>query len=278
MICGGGDGGAAANCRSVTISGNAGGTAPKSTAMSTCSATQNLHHWRVRLKRRKVLIVLVVTVATVCVLTLWPKDEPKYQGRYLSDWVAIRGPAPYGSSERAQAEVAIQNIGTNALPYLLEWMDYQTPEWKLALHRKLPRWIQGNSTYGRLIFSAASRANHSYVAIDVLGTNALSAIPALEAMLTNRTKEHVVQRAIYALNYLGEPGFLTLQQAFADTNQLDRSSIVRSIGYLASFDITNARQALLLRALNDTDDFVRGSATNIIQHFAPHLLTNAPAQ
>jgi len=38
-IWGGADGGAAANCRSVTISGNGGGTAPRSTAISTCSFT-----------------------------------------------------------------------------------------------------------------------------------------------------------------------------------------------------------------------------------------------
>lgn len=37
MICGGVTGGEAAKFRSVTISGNAGGTAPKSTAMSICS-------------------------------------------------------------------------------------------------------------------------------------------------------------------------------------------------------------------------------------------------
>src|SRR6187455_1563361 len=90
MICGGAVGGATANCRSDTISGSTGGTAPKSTAMSTCSATQNLHSVPVMSKRRKVLVLLgVIALAVACFVTLRPVAEPKYQGRYLSEWMAI---------------------------------------------------------------------------------------------------------------------------------------------------------------------------------------------
>jgi hypothetical protein len=240
-----------------------------------------LARWQTAVVRKKRF--LWVGVGVIALVTVWfgflrPRDEPKYQGRYLSEWAAIRGPAPYGSPVRAEAELAIRNIGTNALPLLLEWMHYQTPEWKLTLHRNLPRWIQRNGTYGLLLFGAASRANHSYGAIMVLGTNAVSAVPELEGMLRDRAKSDPVLRAIQALNYLGEPGWAALQRAFADTNQLHRFLIVRSVASSMSEGLTNARQALLLQALDDTDIKVRLNATNAVRDFAPHLLSNAPGE
>src|SRR5262245_51738285 len=110
-IWGGATGGAAANCRSVTISGNGGGTAPKSTAMSTCSATQNLHHQAVIMRRRKLVAIVLLTVIGGAI-AFWlmgeKEEEPEFQGRSLSEWF---------EQDSKEAQAGVRNIGTNALPY-----------------------------------------------------------------------------------------------------------------------------------------------------------------
>src|SRR3954469_4010547 len=96
--------------------------------------------------RRIVLVLLAAGVIGLCAF-LWPEPEPRYQGRKLSQWLLLRDSAPpftrpnglnarlasfksfpavsYGSS--AETEDAIRHIGTNALPYLVKWIQYETP-------------------------------------------------------------------------------------------------------------------------------------------------------
>src|SRR5205814_1838372 len=46
------------------------------------------------------------------------RSEPDYGGRKLSQWV-LELPPNVSESGKSAAEVALRNIGTNALPYLL---------------------------------------------------------------------------------------------------------------------------------------------------------------
>jgi len=84
-------------------------------------------------KRRKVLVVLgLIAVAVVCFVTLQPPDEPNYQGRYLSEWMAAyeaaanrldssaNNPSSPALAELKEAESAVRAIGTNALPCFIQ--------------------------------------------------------------------------------------------------------------------------------------------------------------
>ena len=60
-------------------------------------------------------------VGLVAALALRPA-EPRYGGRALSEWVR----RPAGDTQGD----AIRQIGTNAVRFLLEWMQYERPPWK----------------------------------------------------------------------------------------------------------------------------------------------------
>src|SRR5687768_2735651 len=77
------------------------------------------------LKRRKSFpfLVLVVLVSTPVVALLSRSREPRWNHQPLSYWVKAAG-----SSERntdPHPIEAIQAIGTNALPCLLDWINYE---------------------------------------------------------------------------------------------------------------------------------------------------------
>src|ERR1043165_424132 len=98
--------------------------------------------------RRLWLILLgILVLAGLIVVVVGLDREPSYGGRNLSEWVWCLAPTAQPSA-LAEAEDAIRRIGTNALPCLLKWVEYERPPWKNALNR-----ITGGrlGTYGFLL-------------------------------------------------------------------------------------------------------------------------------
>src|SRR6516165_9242086 len=100
-------------------------------------------------KRKRLLLTLGFTVlALVLLFALTRTHEPTAHGKPLSYWVEIySGPViarpATAPQARAEAEAAIKQIGTNAIPFLLKWMDYELPQWKFKLlmkTAKFPYW------------------------------------------------------------------------------------------------------------------------------------------
>lgn len=218
--------------------------------------------------------IALLALATVWFAFLRPRDEPKYQGRYLSEWVQIYNVG----RESEHAQRAQEAIGTNALPYFLRWMHYNQPGWKATLDQKLPGWIRYSPEVDRWLYAADYRAEDSLAGLYLLGTNAVSAIPELEAMMKDRTNASAARRAVRSFAFLGEQALPVLQRAFADPNQGDRGLIVVAIALIAREGHTIACSPTLVDALTDRDHSVRYRATNAIRENVPALLTNAPAQ
>ena len=87
-------------------------------------------------KRRvsQVLIAVAVLVGLVVVLTLRSR-EPEYGGKRLSEWVIPLALSGNREMPPGESQEAILHLGTNALPYLLKWIRYETPPWKDKWYR-----------------------------------------------------------------------------------------------------------------------------------------------
>jgi hypothetical protein len=85
-------------------------------------------------KRRKILLLLAGLVLAFGVYMLFIREsEPSYKGKPLSFWVEGLNPSP-ARTNRAdrspgvpEAPEAIRQIGSNAIPYLLKWIQYEGP-------------------------------------------------------------------------------------------------------------------------------------------------------
>src|SRR6185436_7866661 len=92
--------------------------------------------------RRKRLVIVsaaAVVMAVIVSIAFWPRPkEAEYQGKKLSEWLrALRNP------ESEDATNAVLAIGTNALPFLVKWVQYELPEWREGAANntaKWPRW------------------------------------------------------------------------------------------------------------------------------------------
>lgn len=143
------------------------------------------------------LCVLVV----IAVFQFWP-GEPEYAGMRLSEWLAVQGNRPTEASD------AIRAMGTNALPVLVNWVEYETPQWRYGLANEyyhVPRFFYSDSVLDFLAGRKAKmRSFNSTFAFRVLGTNASAAIPELSRFVTDPQNQNR-QSAALALAYIGGP-------------------------------------------------------------------------
>jgi hypothetical protein len=82
---------------------------------------------------KKILIAVGCAAIAVTVLILFPSSntEPTYDGHSPSYWVEnCRG---IGKPQEKASE-ANSHIGTNAIPYLIKWIQYEEPTWKRRWH------------------------------------------------------------------------------------------------------------------------------------------------
>jgi hypothetical protein len=108
---------------------------------------------------------------------LWPDAEPRYEGKLLTQWVLATPGRGRG------AEDALQHIGTNALPYLVKWIQYETPAWKIKLRKvcnHLPAKLKPRTLYSD---SKLDRANSCASAFAVLGHQSAPVVPDLCRLL-----------------------------------------------------------------------------------------------
>src|SRR5580765_1901178 len=108
------------------------------------------------MKRRRILLLLLGSVAAITLAFLiWPRErEPEYDGVPLSGWLnakenfsaSIHGipdkalPYPNYPVDGSKSESAIRHIGTNALPFLVRWIQYKMPLWRRCLFGSIRYW------------------------------------------------------------------------------------------------------------------------------------------
>src|SRR4051794_32060954 len=98
-----------------------------------------------RMKKRRIFVVIFGCLAVAALaLALWPHErEPEYNGISLSTWLERYK----ARNNTLETFAAIRRIGTNGLPFLLRWIQYESPGWRKSLYSavwKLPRPVSGS--------------------------------------------------------------------------------------------------------------------------------------
>src|SRR6267142_5703307 len=152
-------------------------------------------------------LLLTCGVIALAASLVWPREhEPEYQGKRLSEWLRWRmGEPPDRPNIRAKA---IRQIGTNALPFLLQWIRYESPPWREKVSDTLGN--MNASIWLAFRDKKVDRANDAVRGFQILGAQASPAVAEL-SQLTKSTNVHIAVRAVYALDSLGieaHPGLL----------------------------------------------------------------------
>jgi len=122
------------------------------------------------MSRRKkwIAALLAASVIAGCLLLVSRPREPRHDGRSLSYWAA--------RLNQPEAKRALTAMGTNALPFLIEWLDEEPTQFDAWLRRagqRLPDSLQPDP------WPFGSRRDNAAHALGLLGTNAIPAIPEL---------------------------------------------------------------------------------------------------
>jgi len=218
----------------------------------------------VRVKRKRVLIIGAVCAfvcATALIAWLSEPRQPEYQGKKLSEWLAlpmesvsiptgltavIKGPIGYGLNH--QTTTAVRAIGTNALPLLVKWVSYEPPDWQrpITLWLSRGRW-SGFAGINKALNAKIERANSASLALSTLGRDANDAIPALGAAVAAHKGTVSAERCLGAL--------WSIQKSGADISGLVPELLALEITY------TNgpSRVSSYIKPFEDCGpDFIRG--------------------
>jgi hypothetical protein len=173
-----------------------------------------------KMRKRLRVVVAILTIALLAFFTwmFWPSDEPYYKGKPLSHWLrgyrfvfyaGRRGPMPgyLSTNSLYQANEAVRQLGTNALPTLCKLIE--TKDSTLGLQTRM--FLAGSRFGGFLI-------QHGYLApvspgvfhqiegfsgLYALRTNAVGAVPTL-IKLCDQT--NFLEERLQAVRLLGEIG------------------------------------------------------------------------
>lgn len=187
------------------------------------------------------------------------KKEPSFKGKALQKWVIQCASADATNPAHHEAEVAIQNIGTNAIPYLLKWITQAKPA---------PLGQELSSDPESLLAMAVPAA------FTALGTNGELAIPALTKMLDEGDE----LTSAYAGQSLGRLKSPALPSLIAALNN-PRADVRKNAADFMIFMGTNALPAIpaLEEQRNDPDSDVRKSVAFIL-FVLERFRTNAPTK
>jgi HEAT repeat protein len=171
------------------------------------------------MKRRGTVVVVTISVLLVAALVFalrGSEQEPRFEGRTLSSWLLRRD--PHLRTLTLDQEQAIRTMGTNALPFLLKWMQYEYPAWRVRLERIVPR----SARLGFLFTDErAERAMLSEECLSMLGPDVAPAMPELVKML-KQTNAVSPTRALQVVDSVGKVGIPVLLDVLTNRQSYPR--------------------------------------------------------
>lgn len=264
--------------------------------------------------RGKTAIILLLAAFSVAAFLVWKfyRPEPVYQGKPLSAWAQQYGSNNWSARPELarEAEIAIRQIGSNAIPFLLDGIRAEESRIKKTFRGLLPRKWQYEL---RLKDTSGDIRRMGAHGIAALGTNAPAAvIPKLIHIASHHPDDDGRYIAVFALRTLGptaEPAIPFFIQCLTNSYNIIRDEGAMGLGsvgrqpkiapalmkYLESartspstFEArdaieamskfgTNAKPAvpLLLSFLNHPSVYVRDAVTNYLPWIDPDAAASA---
>ncbi len=216
--------------------------------------------------RLRIVLFVVpgIIVAAVATQALHSR-QPSAQGQPLDTWLEDYDDDTLELGTTAAD--AVREMGTNALPALLELIRSRDGRLKVALLDFLER----HAAIRIALNPASYRQERAIGGFHALGPVAAPAIPELIALLG---EPYASDAAARALNALGPDTVPPLARAVTDADPAVRARAAQILGWLGP----EARAAVpaLVAALQHDDAGVRALAADALRHIAPDIVEDVP--
>jgi HEAT repeats len=186
--------------------------------------------------------------------------EPSYNGRLLSEWLAVFGTT-------SPAKEAIRAMGTNAIPTLLKWISYERSRSdNFPRAAALPHWRWHTLNPDELAATAPS-------GFGFLGAAALPAIPELVRLARTSSAPDRADRCAVALAEIGPQAIPSLLSLATNGPPWTRYWAVSGLEYFACKPEGVQTLPVVIRCLGDTEGSysVDGPAQRILIGMDPSV-------
>lgn len=213
------------------------------------------------------LALALIAFCLLAVVVSWPRGEPKWNGKTLTEWLnklqaadaafrvapAEQNPKMFATrmQERAEAASAIYMIGPAAVPHLVAKL--QTHDSPMRAH--LAGWSKWAGWSAHPFSSDESRRKLALLGLTALESQAELALPALSAEFFRSDENDAVLRA---LTSIGKPAVPVLRAGLTNANVSVRRNALTGLTWFNTN--ANAAQADLRLLFTDPDATVRGLA------------------
>lgn len=203
--------------------------------------------------KRRLYFIFALSLLAGVVVALFNRDrEPVYEGKRLSEWVDKTDWGSTGGFPRQlsvmpkKAVDAIRQTGTNAFPYLLQWIGYEPPPWKTNSIAFLNR-----AFHATLVDRRDIRAEGAFRGFVVLEEKAEGAVPGLASLMNDSRNPKRARRAAAAL-YALSPKLLAAGIVLMTNNSatMRRDAVSRVFAYKTPLD---PAVPVLIHCLQDGD-------------------------
>ncbi|TAL01393.1 MAG: hypothetical protein EPO07_08475, partial [Verrucomicrobia bacterium] len=219
-------------------------------------------------KRRHLFLLLALAALGLVALFTFHSREPEFEGKDLGEWVDML-PDPFGLETNSVAQRAVQQIGTNAIPFLLDELRTEPLPWegfspllsRMHLNANLP--------------TASERRIKAISGFQALGPLADPAIPEIQKILFAPNADSR-EMAIYALHAIGSDRTLSaLTLCLTNSDAVLRRDAIDFLG-LAGSRAVLAVPALLTN-LESNDALTRNCTARALSRIKPRPEVIVPA-
>ena len=238
------------------------------------------------------LLFCILVVASVALL--WPGErEPEYKGRTLTQWIVLHDRATgaesvhksaYDPSTLWEADNAVHHIGTNALPWLIKWIQSvpSRSRWRQKTADALDK-LPGELWDRKPVDSslddpAQTRLGVAGWGFYILGSNANAAVPELTRLANDRTLPQISRNAAMgALTSIGEAGAPILLAILSDRTHPNRSEAAGDIGHARLGTNADFAVHLLAKCVADPDTATAERAAMSLRYVRINPEVSVPA-
>jgi hypothetical protein len=194
--------------------------------------------------------------------------EPRCKGKSLGAWLH-EAYTQYNGHGRPYGEAveAIKQIGTNAIPFLLTGLRYETPQWQHNLISTIP-------PLRPLQFRENERPEEALLGFHILGEQAKGTIPELTRALAG-TNRALAYNACCALGWIGKDSIPVLLDCLTNRTAYTNGvalSVLLSPAWEALGPAASTTLSVLLAHLDDKDIQVARASTGLLGTFAENQI------
>jgi hypothetical protein len=184
--------------------------------------------------RKNIIVSLLVTaiLAGGWLLASHSKStEPSYEGKSLSVWLRDFDNFNLTPEQRAKAPKAIRQMGSAAVPFLVERLSEAQLK---VIELDAKKWRERQEIAAYTIDLPANPRREAMAALDALGPAAVGALPTLEKLLSRDPPD---TQALYIAARIGPAGVPLLTNSLTNNNKLVRIQAQICLDMMASHSV-----------------------------------------